>query len=74
LSWDKCKVLANRDVILYPDVNGYQKWRQKARELRLRLPEARFRVDDTLERTASDEERERGIDMADRWIEQLMNK
>jgi hypothetical protein len=74
LSWDKCKVLKDRDVILFPDVNGYHKWRQKARELRLRLPEARFRVDDTLERVASDEERARGIDIADRWIEQLLNK
>jgi len=74
LSWDKCKVLANRDVILFPDVNGYQKWRQKARELRLRLPEARFRVDDTLERTANWHERHLGIDMADRWIEQLLYK
>jgi hypothetical protein len=55
-------------------VNGYQKWRQKARELRLRLPEARFRVDDTLERTANWHERHLGIDMADRWIEQLTNR
>ena len=74
LSWDKCKVLADRDVILYPDVNGYEKWRQKARELRLRLPEARFRVDDTLERTANWHERYQGIDIADRWIEQLLYK
>jgi len=74
LSWDKCKVLANRDVILYPDVNGYEKWRQKARELRLRLPEARFRVDDTLERTANWHERHLGIDIADRWIEQILYK
>ena len=71
LSWDKCKVLKDRRVILFPDVNGYEKWRLKARELNLRLPGATFTVDDTLERVASDEERARGIDIADRWIDQL---
>ncbi|HZX59969.1 MAG TPA: DUF6371 domain-containing protein [Mucilaginibacter sp.] len=74
LSWDKCKVLKDRNVKLYPDVNGYDKWRQKAREMNLRLPAARFSVDDTLEQVATDDERERGIDIADRWIEQLTNK
>jgi len=74
LSCDKCKVLKDREVILFPDVNGYDKWRMKAREMNLRFPNARFRVDDTLERVATDEERTRGIDIADRWIEQLTNK
>jgi len=74
LNFDKCKVLKDREAILFPDVNGYEKWRMKAREMNLRYPNARFRVDDTLERTATDDERERGIDIADRWIEQLLNK
>jgi hypothetical protein len=74
LSWDKCKVLKDRRVILFPDVNGYDKWRLKAREMRLRLPGAKFTVDNTLERVATDEERARGIDIADRWIEQLTIK
>ena len=71
---DKCRVLKEREVILFPDVNGYEKWRTKAREMNLRYPNARFRVDNTLERIATDEERERGIDMADRWIEQLLTQ
>jgi hypothetical protein len=74
LNRDKCKVLKDRSVILYPDVNGYDKWRQKAREMKLRLVTANFTVDGTLERTATPAERERGIDMADRWIEQLTIK
>jgi len=73
LSRDKCKVLKDRRVILFPDVNGYDKWRLKAREMNLRYVGARFSVDDTLERVACEEERKRGIDMADRWIEQLKN-
>jgi hypothetical protein len=71
---DKCYVLKDRKVILFPDVNGYDKWRMKAREMGLRYPNARFRADNALERTATGEERRRGIDMADRWIEQLLNK
>jgi hypothetical protein len=71
---DKCRVLKEREVILFPDVNGYDKWRMKAREMNLRYPAARFRVDSTLERTATWHERYIGIDMADRWIEQLINK
>ena len=74
LNFDKCKVLKDREVVLFPDVNGYDKWRIKAREMNLRYPNARFSVDNTLEHTATDEERERGIDMADRWIEQLLNR
>jgi hypothetical protein len=74
LSRDKYSVLKDREVKLYPDVNGYDKWKQKAREMKLRLPTARFTVDDTLERTATAEERKQGIDIADRWIEQLTNK
>jgi hypothetical protein len=71
LSRDKFSVLKDRTIRLYPDVNGYDKWKLKAREMKARLPAAQVTVDDTLERTATDEERKRGIDIADRWIEQL---
>ncbi len=74
LSREKYNVLKDRNVKLYPDVNGYDKWKQKAREMRARLPNARISVDDTLERTATEEERRQGIDIADRWIDQLTNK
>ena len=74
LNYDKCKVLKDREVILYPDMNGYDKWRMKAREMNLRFPAARFRVDSTLERTANWYERRQGIDIADRWIDQLLYK
>lgn len=72
LSRNKCRVLKNRRVILFPDVNGFDKWKLKAREMNLRLPTANFTVDTTLERVATPDERTRGIDIADRWIEQIM--
>jgi hypothetical protein len=74
LSLSKCKILKNRRVILYPDVNGFDKWKLKAREMNLRIPTATFTVDKTLEQTATPDERTKGIDLADRWIDQLLNK
>jgi len=71
LSRNKCRVLKDRRVILFPDVNGYDKWKLKAHEMNLRLPTTNFTVDTTLERIATPDERTRGIDIADRWIEQI---
>jgi hypothetical protein len=72
LTLNKCKVLKNRKVILYPDLNGFDNWKAKARELNLRIPSATFKVDNTLERVASMADRELGLDMADRWLDQLV--
>lgn len=72
LTVDKCKVLKDRRVILYPDVNGYNKWRNKANELNARMHTTRFTVNDYLLRTATPQERTRGIDIADRWIDELL--
>lgn len=71
LALNKCRVLNNRYVVLYPDLNGYDKWKQRARELKLRMPNAEFVVDYTLERSATPEERQRGLDLADRWLDQI---
>lgn len=72
LSLNKCRVLKDRRVILFPDVNGYDRWKLKAREMNQRMPAANFTADDTLERTATPTERTLGIDIADRWIEQIL--
>ena len=74
LSDDKCQVLAHRQVILFPDANAYHKWQQKARELSLRIPTASFYVDDYLESNANADERQRGIDIADRFIDEFLTK
>jgi len=74
LTVEKCKVLEGRTVWLYPDVNAYEAWREKARELQLRMPTTTFRTDKTLEFHATDEDRLRGIDMADRWIDDKLQE
>ena len=72
ITYEKCKALTGRQVILYPDVNGYRKWYDKARELNARMLTTTFTVSDYLVRTATQEEKERGIDIADRWIDELL--
>ncbi|MEI6882206.1 MAG: DUF6371 domain-containing protein [Bacteroidota bacterium] len=59
---DKCKILKGREVYLFPDLKGYEKWNSKAKEL---SHIANFKVFDLLEREASEIEREQGLDLAD---------
>jgi hypothetical protein len=70
---EKCKVLQGRTVFLYPDLSKpkpnklstFEKWSNKAKEF---STIANFVVSDLLERTASDEERKQGLDLADYLI------
>ncbi len=65
LNADKCSILKGRTVILWPDLNGFDKWSNKAKEL---SHIATFTVSDLLERKATDSEREQGFDLADYLI------
>ena len=58
LSADRCGVLKNRPTVLYPDLNAFDKWTIKAKELG-------FQVSETLEKVATDAERSQGLDLAD---------
>ena len=64
----KCKVLAGRQVLLFPDLKGFDKWEQKAKELQSILPDVRFVPSDYLERNASEADRAKGLDLADYLI------
>jgi hypothetical protein len=65
LSAEKCKVLAGRTVILYPDLGAFDLWSRKAKELEAQIPETRFAVSDLLERKASEQDKGNGLDLAD---------
>lgn len=65
LNSEKCKVLSGKNVTLFPDLNGFEKWSSKAQELS-RL--ATFKVSDLLERKATETERSQGLDLADYLI------
>jgi rubredoxin len=62
LNAEKCTILKGRTVTLFPDLNGFEKWSNKAKELQ---HIASFQVSDLLEKSATDTEREQGLDLAD---------
>lgn len=58
---DKLKVLAGRDVIAFPDIDGYDTW-----QTRLPMqPGLTVKVSDYLQRNATKEDRQTHIDIAD---------
>lgn len=65
LNAERCSVLKGRSVILFPDLNGFEKWNNKANEL---SNIARISVSDLLERKATEAEKKQGLDLADYLI------
>ena len=68
-SFDKVEVLKGRNIIVFPDLskNGetFKEWAEKAKLYESKLPGTKFSVSDLLERGASKEEKEKGLDLAD---------
>ncbi len=63
---NKINVLEGRRIIAFPDVDGYDTWLEKISE----RPYLNIFVSDYLQRIATDEDRQNGIDIADillRW-------
>ncbi|MEI6754444.1 MAG: DUF6371 domain-containing protein [Paludibacter sp.] len=70
LSIEKCKVLKNRNVMLYPDLGAYEKWSIKAEELQEQC-HCKVLISNLLEGEASEFDRANGFDIADYMIEEL---
>jgi hypothetical protein len=66
LSIEKCSVLKGRTVTLFPDLKGFDKWNSKATELG-------YSISDLLERKATDQEKQHGLDLADYLIKYSIN-
>ena len=63
---DKVEILRGRTVIAFPDTDGYDKWAQKCAE----RPHLNIQVSDYLQRTATEQDKAMGADIADiliRW-------
>lgn len=65
INTEKCNALKGRNVILFPDLKGFEKWSAKAKEL---SHLAHFIVSDLLEQKATEAERKEGLDIADYLI------
>lgn len=65
LNAKKCSALKGRKVTLFPDLNGFNKWSSRAKEL---SQLAIFTVSDLLERKATEAEKKQGFDLADYLI------
>lgn len=72
LNYEKCKPLAGRVVVLFPDLSetgkAFEIWENRAKELEKQLPGTRFVVSDLLERNADEADRKSGFDLADYLI------
>lgn len=65
LNAEKSSILKGRNVTLFPDLNGFDKWNNKAKEL---SHLANFNISDLLERKATEAEKKQGFDLADYLI------
>jgi hypothetical protein len=64
LTADQCRALTGRKIVLFPDLKGFEKWRESAKQLQTQL-DCSIIVSDLLERRASEADKEQGLDLAD---------
>ena len=69
MSMEKLAALRGKQVIMFPDIDAYDYWREKAEEMR--KAGVNVVVSDLLEKSASDTDRANKIDLADLLIQQL---
>ena len=74
LNIEKLNVLQGRKVCLFPDLNAYEKWSEKAKEFEKKMPGTSFKVSDLLERKATKAEKEKGLDIADFDIKEFQKE
>ncbi len=70
LNAEKCQALKGRDVYLFPDLNAFEKWNTKAKELTQQIPSTRFITSCLLEKNASATDKAKGLDIADYLVKQ----
>ena len=70
LKADICQCLKGRNVILFPDLGAFEQWKSKGEEIAQQVGFT-LTLFDALERIATPEEREAGLDIADYLIRQI---
>ncbi|GAB3341523.1 DUF6371 domain-containing protein [Larkinella ripae] len=64
LSAEKFQALEGRDIVLWPDLNAYDKWEAKAQAIEQEV-NCNLQISKLLEERASDQDRQKGYDIAD---------
>ena len=73
LSIEKCEVLKSRNTILFPYLNAFDKWSEKAIQIKKEY-NCNITVSSLLEDIATPEAKADGLDLADYLIEQLRKR
>ncbi len=66
LTYENTRILKGRQVVLFPDLNGYQLWKDKIANL---YPEVDYQISDLLEQKASEVQKEQSWDIADYLVD-----
>ena len=67
---DRLMVLKGRKVTAFPDIDGYDEWRKKAKN----YPMLDITISDILERNATPDQRKRQVDIADLLLEEMLKE
>ena len=67
LTWEKCRIIERRKIVLFPDLNCLGKWQERARQIQAQLS-LNITVSDLLERRAPEIDKSQGLDLADYLI------
>ena len=65
LTAEKCMILNGRKIVLFPDLNAYDKWEEKCEQLSKSM---NISISNYLEINAPEEDRSQGLDIADYLI------
>lgn len=68
---EKCLALKGRNIVLFPDLNGFERWTKEAEDL---SSFARIMVSDILDRHATEENRKQGLDLGDYLLKFKLEK
>lgn len=69
LNIEKCKVLQGRKIFLFPDLNAFDNWSNKANKFQKEMPETTFKVSNLIQNLATEKDKEKGLDIADFLIQ-----
>jgi hypothetical protein len=68
LTLEKCRALEGRKVALFPDLNAFNDWNDRAKTIFEQLPGTQYKISDLLESNAIETDRSKGLDLADYLI------